>query len=206
MIRIWGGRRRHHFRSRFIPPILLIASLPLQPFFLTTHFLHSFPHSLFPFTFGYSNHYFPTLFSQALPPFLSFIPFSLWPRPSSSFHFSLPFPSWEKYVNNFYVDYSCNLLLTTFILSFFPFILSSSSGELNSACREKGSQFRLGEKMTSNKTCQNCYCSYGGVKKCRQIQCSPPISGCTPITPPGHCCPTEYKCSECQVFICKMTL
>lgn len=65
-----------------------------------------------------------------------------------------------------------------------------------SGCREGLNIYRLGEQMSSNKTCHNCYCSYGGVKKCKRIHCSPVMAGCTPITPEGHCCPVEYKCGN----------
>lgn len=34
------------------------------------------------------------------------------------------------------------------------------------------------------------------MKKCKKMQCAPVMQGCTPVTPAGHCCPSEYKCSE----------
>lgn len=80
------------------------------------------------------------------------------------------------------------VLKKNFLLSFFFFTLTG--------CREGTTLYRLGEQMSSNRSCHNCYCSYGGIKKCKKIQCSPDMPGCIPVTPEGHCCPVEYKCNN----------
>ncbi|XP_074601380.1 uncharacterized protein LOC141855302 isoform X2 [Brevipalpus obovatus] len=64
------------------------------------------------------------------------------------------------------------------------------------ACRINGILYQLGEQIPSDIVCQNCYCSLGGVKRCKQITCSPIMEGCMPVIPDGHCCPVEYKCLQ----------
>lgn len=87
---------------------------------------------------------------------------------------------------------SCPMVMTMIkLMMIITWMMNGTKG-----CLESGTQYKLGEQMSSNKTCQNCYCSYGGVKKCRRIQCSPVMDGCQPITPDGFCCPTEYKCNS----------
>lgn len=65
-----------------------------------------------------------------------------------------------------------------------------------SVCLVNGVIYQIGDLIPSDETCSNCYCSLGGIKKCKKIQCSPVMEGCRPIVPEGHCCPVEYKCSK----------
>lgn len=67
---------------------------------------------------------------------------------------------------------------------------------LPTVCRVSGIIYKLGDHVPNDVPCQNCYCSYGGIKRCKKIHCSPIMEGCIPIIPEGHCCPVEYKCCE----------
>jgi hypothetical protein len=89
---------------------------------------------------------------------------------------------------------------TNFLIrSSYDFLITLSSETKKTGCKESGKFYRLGEQMSSNKSCHNCYCGNGGIKKCKKIQCSPAMQGCTPVLPEGHCCPVEYKCSEYSI-------
>ncbi|GIY16189.1 uncharacterized protein CEXT_203431 [Caerostris extrusa] len=66
------------------------------------------------------------------------------------------------------------------------------------SCNVEGYDFDVGVAVPSNGHCQTCYCTQVGVV-CRRLECSPSISGCTPVIPEGHCCPTQYKCDQKHV-------
>ncbi|XP_047738702.1 mucin-5AC [Hyalella azteca] len=63
-------------------------------------------------------------------------------------------------------------------------------------CMNNGIEYQNGELVPSFDHCSDCYCIDGNVT-CAALECQPPAPNCTPNeVPEGHCCPTEYDCSE----------
>lgn len=76
---------------------------------------------------------------------------------------------------------------------------ASSTQPSGSWCKVNGTSYPEGEKLEGVGTeCENCYCMKGRVR-CEPIICALPVDACTPVTAPGHCCPSSYNCSSVDV-------
>ncbi|XP_014281973.2 uncharacterized protein [Halyomorpha halys] len=80
---------------------------------------------------------------------------------------------------------------------------SVESGMSN--CKVNGTTYSEGEKIEdTEKQCESCYCLKGKVQ-CKPIICRVPLQQCSPVTSPGHCCPTNYNCSDSTEAITEST-
>lgn len=66
-------------------------------------------------------------------------------------------------------------------------------------CAEGDVIYRQGEEVENYRSCHSCYCNNATIT-CQKIKCSPPIEGCQPIIPEGHCCPVSYKCGNYKTY------
>ncbi|EEB10754.1 hypothetical protein Phum_PHUM063200 [Pediculus humanus corporis] len=61
-------------------------------------------------------------------------------------------------------------------------------------CIENGNVFAEGSAVSSNDSCEYCYCIRGEIK-CIKPHCFIPLEGCKPIHHESSCCPTHYDCN-----------
>ncbi|KAG8189669.1 hypothetical protein JTE90_022484 [Oedothorax gibbosus] len=94
------------------------------------------------------------------------------------------------------------ILETTITTESFPMTSTTTTYETTLSdnfadCTEDDVVYKHGEEVEKYRTCHSCYCNNASIS-CEEIKCSPPIPGCQPIIPEGHCCPVSYKCDQLE--------
>ena len=84
-------------------------------------------------------------------------------------------------------------------------IATTTTQKPQGVCVHNGNYYDEGDSIETQNPCEHCYCMKGDIV-CAVDPCMGAMQGdsenCVAQPPPeGECCPVEYKCGKCSLFV-----